>query len=258
MAASLTDRPALVADQKAHPPLGSRWAQAATGPIRAGATGSGGDLLVLGWSEADLAAERAAGARVFSALGIRPGMPVANALPGALATPGALLVGDVVEEIGALDVPLGVIESAQAAKPAWELFDRVRPSVLIVDERSGAQLLGAAPASERPWWTGIVWLRVGGALARERVFVPEAAGFRGWERSWLAVPEAASFVAWSCAAGRYHLDHALEAEVLEGELVLTPLVRSAPLERYRSGMRVGELAAGCVCGVTGTIVTVGA
>ena len=253
MAAPLTDRAALVADQRAHPPLGSRWARAPK-PIRAGATGSGTDLLVLGWTADDLAAERAAGARVFTALGITPGLPVANALPGALATPGALLVGDVVEEIGALDVPLGVIESAAAARPAWELFDRVRPAVLILDEGGASHLLGAAPEAERPWWAGIIWLRRGGAPPRERVFVPEAAGFRGWQRSWLAVAEAASFVAWSCAAGRYHVDAGVAAEVVDGELVLTPHGRSAAVVGYRSGVRASGITAVCQCGAAGPVV----
>src|SRR5262249_43208818 len=207
-------------------PPGPRWARAPK-PIRAGAPGSGPDLLVLGWTADDLAAERAAGARVFTALGITPGLPVANALPGALATPGALLVGDVVEEIGALDVPLGVIETATAARPAWELFDRVRPAVLILGEGGPSNLPGAAPETERPWWRGIIWLRRGGAPPRERVFVPEAAGFRGWQRSWLAVAEVASFVAWSCAAGRYHVDAGVAAGGVDGELGLAPPGRAA-------------------------------
>src|SRR5579885_3261049 len=70
-------------------------------PVRVGITGSGADLLVLTWSAADLARERAAGARLLGRLGVRRGVPVANALPGALATPGALLLGDVVEELAA-------------------------------------------------------------------------------------------------------------------------------------------------------------
>jgi hypothetical protein len=255
MPAAFTARAALVADQRAHPPLGSHWARTPAGPIRAGATGSGDDLLVLGWSEADLAAERAAGARVLGALGITPGTPVANMLPGALATPGALLVGDVVEEIGALDVPLGVIESAAAARPAWELFDRVKPAVLILDEGGGAAFLGAAPAADRPWWNGIIWLRRAGAAPRERVFVPEAAGFRGAQRSWLAVPEVASFVAWSCGEGRYHVDAGVEAEVTDGELVLTARGRTAGVARYRSGVRVGTLGASCGCGGSGPVVS---
>src|SRR5579884_2637598 len=62
-------------------------------PVRVGITGSGADLLVLTWSAADLARERAAGARLLGRLGVRRGVPVANALPGALATPGALVLG---------------------------------------------------------------------------------------------------------------------------------------------------------------------
>src|SRR5690242_1472743 len=116
MSAPLVRREDLVRDQRADP-----RSIRGTAPVRLGITGSGEDLLVLGWSAADLARERAAGTRLLGRLGMLPGMRVANTLPGALATPGSLLLGDVIEDLGALDVPLGVVESAAAARPAWEL-----------------------------------------------------------------------------------------------------------------------------------------
>src|SRR5207244_5253645 len=103
----LTRREELLRDQLEHLPLGTRRFTDAAPPVRVGVTGSGDDLLVLAWSPAALARERAAGARLLRRLGVVAGTRVANSLPGALATPGALLLGDVVEEIGALDVPLG-------------------------------------------------------------------------------------------------------------------------------------------------------
>jgi phenylacetate-coenzyme A ligase PaaK-like adenylate-forming protein len=255
----LTRRTELLTDQLDHLPLGTRRFADAQHPVRLGITGTGETLLVLAWSAADLARERAAGARLFGMLGVRAGMRVANTLPGALATPGSLLLGDVIEEIGALDVPLGTIESEAAARAAWELIDRVEPTVLVLDAASGKALLDATPPGERPWWRGIVWRRVNGTET------PAAASFAGWQRTWLAVPEATSFVAGSCASGRFHVDEGVVAEVVdcytgdpvsagcEGTLVLTPLEVDMPLVRYASGL-CARLVAACECGAGGTVV----
>src|SRR5262249_22696966 len=158
-------------------------------PIRIGTTGSGERLLLLGWTAADLARERAAGARLLGALGVQRGMRVANTLPGALATPGALLLGDVVDELRALDVPLGSPDSDAVAKGAWALVDRVACAVLVLDPATAPAFLAARPAAERRWWQGVVWLRTEASPAP-----PALDGFAGWQRTWLALPEAASFV----------------------------------------------------------------
>src|SRR5207249_10589680 len=123
----LTRREELLRDQLGHLPLGTRRFTDAAPPVRVGVTGSGDGLLVLAWSPAALARERAAGARLLRRLGVVAGTRVANSLAGALATPGALVLGDVVEEIGALDVPLGSADTETAARQAWELVDRVEP-----------------------------------------------------------------------------------------------------------------------------------
>src|SRR5579883_2018159 len=209
---------------------------AGAAPVRVGITGSGPDLLVLTWSAADLARERAAGARLLTRLGVRPGVPVANALPGALATPGSLLLGDVVEEIGALDVPLGPAGDAAAA----------------------AALLAAAPPAERPWWRGIVWLRTATSVP-PRVRPP--AGFGGWQRVWLAVPEATSFVAHTCARGTFHLDEEVRAEVVGAgcvrTLVLTALGFESRLLRYVTGLDARLLDGPCACGAAGAALLLG-
>src|SRR5215470_18582389 len=106
----LTHRRDLVRDQLDHPPFGLRRCGDGAPPTRVGITGSADTLLVLAWSPGDLEREIAAGARLLRRLGVAPAVRVANTLPGALATPGALLVGDVVEHLGALDVPLGVVD----------------------------------------------------------------------------------------------------------------------------------------------------
>jgi hypothetical protein len=205
--------------------------------VRVGATGSGDDLLLLGWTAAELAAEVEAGARLLGRFGIAPGMRVANTLPGALVTPGALLLGDVIEAIGALDVPLGVIESEAAARPAWELVDRVQATVVILEPGPGATtFFAAAPPADRPWWRGIVWLSRGGAATP----VPPPPGFDGWQRTWLAIAEVTSFVAGSCEAGGFHADAASGATVADGELMLGA-------RPYGSGLRARAVER-CPCG----------
>jgi hypothetical protein len=232
----------LVAEQARKPPFGGRTFTADDGPVRAGATGHGETLLLLGWSESDLARERAVGAHVFMRLGIEARMRVANALPGALATPGALVAGDVNEEIGALDVPLGEIATEAAAKAAWELLDRVEVGVLILDPARAGTLLAVAPSQPRPWWRGIVWLLRPG-LQDTPPPVPHLAG---WQRRWLAVPEVSSFVAGECARGALHVEAAFEPSVDAGELVLGPLHAGVPW-RYRTGLVARGLGT-CACG----------
>ena len=232
-------------------------------PVRLGVTGSGESLLVLAWSAADLARERARGVRLLGRLGVRPGMRVANTLPGALATPGSLLLGDVVEELGGLDVPLGQVGTETPAREAWELIDRVEPGVLVLDGRSAGPLFAEAPPRARPWWRVIIWLR--GAIAEPHAAVPPAAGFSGAERTWLAVPEATSFVASSCAAGRFHLEDGVRAEVIEeatgnaapaghvGPLVITPLGGEPPPLRFASALSVRLPSPPCPCGEGGAV-----
>lgn len=227
----------LLARQVAQPPFGDRRFAAGDPPVRAGATGTGDDLLVLAWSATELAAEIAAGTRVLGALGIQPGMRVANTLPGALVTPGALLLGDVNEAIGALDVPLGVVESAASARGAWELVDRVECAVLVLAPEMAAPFLDAAGTAARPWWQGIVWLDRGPRAARPAV----PAGFGGWQRAWLALPEATSFVGGAMADdGRYRVDEAARATVDDGELIL---------DGYATGLRG--------CRLDGDVLTIG-
>jgi phenylacetate-coenzyme A ligase PaaK-like adenylate-forming protein len=251
----LTRRADLLRDQLDHPPYGTRRREGAPPPVRVGVSGTGDRLLVIAWTAADLARERAAGTRTFRRLGVTPGVRVANTLAGALATPGSLLLGDVVEELGALDVPLGVVDSEAAARQAWELVDRVQPDVLVLADT--ATFFAHAPAAARPWWRGVVWLC-------SRSPVPASVGFAGWQRTWLAVPEATSFVAAECASGRLHVDERVVAEVIDdggtpapagrdGTLVVTPLDLDAPLVRYVTDVRARLSATPCTCGDGGSI-----
>lgn len=255
-------------DQLAHLPFGSRRFADAPLPVRVGVTGTGPDLLVLAWSAPALARERAAGVRLLRRLGLAPGMRIANTLPGALATPGSLLLGDVVEELGGLDVPLGVVEGAAAARQAWELLERVRPEVVVLDDASAPHLFAAVSAGRLDWWQGIVWLgvhEVGSAEPHPAAIRPDT--FAGWERTWLAVPEATSFVAGSCPASRHHADEGVVVEVVEettaavrppgevGVLALTPLGGDLPLVRYATAIRARAVD-GCPCGAGGAVLEI--
>jgi hypothetical protein len=234
----------LLADQRDRPPFGHRQFTAGDPPVRAGITGTGDDMLLLCWSKGDLSREVAAGVRVLGRLGVHAGARVGNTLPGALATPGALLLGDVTEAIGALDVPLGVIESESMARAAWELADRVQCEILVLDPVTAATLFLAAPGVERPWWSGIVWLERG--EGHPRPAPPD--GFVGWQRTWLAVPEVASFAGGTCERGRMHADTAVAVDVVDGRLVLAADGAAAP-GAFDTGMTARLVD--CACAASG-------
>lgn len=248
----------LVADQLDNLPHGSRRFVDAHAPVRAGSTGSGESLLVLTWTKSDLARERAAGVRALRSLGVGPRQRVANALPGALSTPGSLLFGDVVDDLGALDVPLGAVRDEASARAAWRLIDRIEANVIVVDEAAASFLFAAAPQTDRPWWHGVVTLVSDSSTLSGRAHLPEGLGFAGWQRFWLAVPDAASFVGASCSTGSLHIDESLVVEIVgdddatpvadgtPGRLLLTPLDRDQVLLRYRSTIRARAIT--CACG----------
>ncbi len=267
----LTTRDELLRDQLSALPFGTRRFADAPWPVRLGTAGTGPELLLLAWTPADLARERRAGVRVLGRLGVRPGMRVANALAGALTTPGALLLGDVVEQLGALDVPLGEIATGAQARQAWSLIDRVEPAVIVLEAAAVGPLFDAAPDGRRPWWRGIVWLDRGTRPAPAPPNIPTKIGFSGWQRWWLAIPEATSFVAASCPAretaardsARFHVDDAVIAEIVaptsalpvgagrRGSLVLTPLGLDAPLLRYATDLAAELPNSPCPCGAGG-------
>jgi hypothetical protein len=235
-------RPDLVADQAKTAPFGHRRFREDDPPVRVGTTGTGADLLLLAWSASDLAHEVAAGVRVLGRIGVRAGARVGNTLPGALATPGALLLGDVNEAIGALDVPLGVVDSDGAARAAWDLADRVQCEILVLDPVTAPALFQAAAAVARPWWRGIVWLERGDGHAR-----PPAPGeFDGWQRTWLAVPEVASFAGGSCEYGALHVDAGVAVEVVNGHAVLEPRGAAAASGPFDTGLAARLVD--CACG----------
>src|SRR5262249_37042724 len=70
---SLVRRSDLVAQQLATPPWGARRFAADDPPVRVGATGSGADLLLLGWTAGELAREVQAGVALLGRFGVAPG-----------------------------------------------------------------------------------------------------------------------------------------------------------------------------------------
>jgi hypothetical protein len=253
----------LVRDQLKHLPHTAGHRQAGHPLVRAGVAGSGDDLLVLAWSAPDLERERAAGVRLLQRIGLRAAMRIANALPGALATPGSLLFGDVVQDLGGLDVPVGAVENETAAKQAWTLIDLVKPQALVLDRHSATHLLAASPPAQRPWLEGIVWLRTENDHGSPAVLSPTV-GFTGWQRTWLAVAEATSFLAMSCAASFFHLDDQVEAEVVDdagiacaageaGTLIVTAHGFETEVARYSTRFRSRLRHGPCACGAAGPV-----
>ncbi|MBI3783173.1 MAG: hypothetical protein HY270_07215 [Deltaproteobacteria bacterium] len=247
---TLSKRSDLVQAQRRNPRSARR-----PGAVRAGMTGSGDTLLVLTWTASELAQERAAGVRLLNAAGLSAGMRVANTLAGALATPGSLQLGDVVDELGGLDVPLGTIDTDAAAKQAWELVDRVEANVLVLDPCSAARFLSAAPPTPRPWWSGIIWSSTDFVPAPPPA-LSDTCRFGGWQRRWLAVPEVTSFAAITCERDVFHPDMTLRVAVVDvdrasavapGETGYLALSLSDQQPLYASCLQTRLLTQPCLC-----------
>ncbi|MCX8071443.1 MAG: hypothetical protein N3C12_03170 [Candidatus Binatia bacterium] len=214
----------LVQAQRTLPP--EVWRRPHAPLVRAGITGCGEELLVLAWSVPMLAAEKAAGVRLLRRVGLGRGSRVANTLPGALVTPGSLLVGDVVEELGALDVPLGAIVSEQAAASAWELVRLVEPNALVLETATATQFWRARPHETCLPLDAVVWLHRQMPAAWPEL--PEEVTAK-IQLHWFSVPEVQCFFAHSCG-DHFHVDELLRATVVD----------PATLEAARSGSLLVE------------------
>jgi hypothetical protein len=162
----------------------------------------------------------------------------------------------VIDEMGGLDIPLGTIDSENAAKQAWELVDRVEPQVLVLDTTTAERFLALAPPSPRPWLLGAIWLRTDSSPAPP--VLPDQVGFTGWQGTWLGIAEVRSFAAAGCAAGVLHMDSEVYGEAVGspasgeiGRLTLTPLSGDSVLLRYETQLQCRRLTAPCACGRLG-------
>lgn len=261
-----TTRKALVDDQLAHPPYGSRCRTDAGPAVRAGALGHGDDLLVQLWTAADLERERAAGVYCLDRSGVRAGMRVGNTLAGGLHTPGSLLIGDVVEDLGGLDIPLGEVHDARSAQAAWALAERVGVEALIVASDGVAATLGELPESLAARLSILIIVErcATNSVACDGAAPPAVPGFRGRWGRWLAIPEATSFAAVQCDHGRYHGvgDAVLELagddwrDGAVGSLLVTPLERDFVVLRFES--QILAAVESCACGLGFRVVRAGA
>ena len=221
-------------------PVGDARVEGAPLPVRLGVCERGGATIVLTWSAAGLAREAEEGARMLAAAGAAPGMRIANTLEGGLTTPGSLLLGDAVERLGALDVPLGPVRDAKVAEAMRDLVDAIGAEVVVVDEASAPAFLDRLVASP-PAALGLV-LRLGMGTTRHAPF----ASLR-----WLAVPEIASFFALECALGNWHVAPSVRIEEAEERLLLSSGESETPLHRYDARLRGRRLRGPCACGRAG-------
>jgi hypothetical protein len=227
-------------------PVGSPRLADAPAPIRLGACERSGRTIVVTFTAADLERAAATGARAFAAAGIEPGMKVANTLEGGLETPGSLIVGDALERLRALDVPLGPVRDEKTAKTIAAMIDRLGVDVLIGDARSAGALLRELRAAPPRSWRGTLW------LGAER----PAEDFGGWWRRWISLPEVSVFLAVECGRGSLHLDPDVHLEMRAGAPRLSSLAGDAPLLAYEAGMPLRAAAQACACGDPRTCVEI--
>jgi hypothetical protein len=222
-------------------PVGYLRLADAPSPLRLGICDRQAETIVLSWTADDLRRAAASGARAMRAAGILPRMKIANTLDGGFETPGSLILGDAVEALGGLDIPLGPVRDDRSALAAAELLARVGVDVLVASPPTAGPLLSAIERGGARSLAGILWLGPD----------PPRLNLGCWWRRWIAVPEVAIFTAIECERGRLHLDPSLRGEVENGRVVLTPLVGDAPVLRYDSGLRAGVDASACGCGESG-------
>ena len=211
-------------------------------PIRLGSCEREGATIVLTWTAADLARIAETGARALAAAGVTPGMKVANTLEGGFETPGSLVLGDALEKLGALDVPLGPVRDEKTARSVAELLDRIAADVLVLDGRSASGLLAAlaeTPPSGWPrGWRGTLWLGLD----------PLPRALPGWRRRWLSVPEVSVFLAVECHRGALHLDPNVLVEIRDRHALMSSTAGDAPLFAYDAGLEARAVRSGCSCG----------
>lgn len=242
------------AEVEAHPPFG-RLQLVPEPLIRAGlATAAVPRPTPIAWTRADLDAEALLGARALRRAGLAPRARSSDCLDGGLVTPGTLAITDALDALDALALPVGPVTSDAALQRAAEVWEIVRPAVLIVDAPSLA-FLYRAPAYARPRAFAVTLTP---AHAAEL-----AAAARPDVYRIFSVPQVCTFTAGECAAhDGYHLaEDAVLAEIVDeratalsdgtpGRLLLTTLARSLALLRFDTGLRAALDRSPCSCGET--------
>jgi phenylacetate-CoA ligase len=245
---------AFAAEVEAHPPFG-RLQLVPERLIRAGlATAAVPRPTPIAWTRADLDVEAHLGARVLRRAGLAPRARSSDCLDGGLVTPGTLAISDALDALDALALPVGPVTSDAALQRAVEVWEIVRPEVLIVDAPSLA-FLHRAPGYARPRAFAVMLTGAdAGALA---------AAARPDVYRILSVPQVCTFTAGECIVqDGYHLaEDAVLAEIVDeraaalpdgahGRLLLTTLTRSLAVLRFDTGLRAALHRRPCACGDT--------
>lgn len=211
--------------------------------IRAGlATAALSRPTPIAWSRADLDREAAHGARLLRRAGMTPRGRSSDTLEGGLVAPGTLAVADALDALDALALPVGPIVDAAGLKRAAEVWDIVRPDVLIVDPPSFAYLRAAAQGPRPRLFVVVLTPDDTAVLA-----APAAADVM----RILSVPHVGTWIAGECPAqDGLHLVDDVYAELVDGRLVLTPLRRTIAPLRVDTGLAATIDAGPCACGET--------
>jgi len=235
-----------------HPPFGRLQLQPAP-LLRAGLTTAAVPRPTpIAWTRADLELDARLGARVLERAGLAARGRSSDCLDGGVVTPGTLAVADALDALDALALPVGPLTTAAALQRAAEVWEIVRPRVLICDAPSYAFLADAAGYARPDAFAVLLTPNDRAMLAAP----PRPDVYRA-----LSVPQVATFVAGECSAHvGYHLAaDAVLAEIVDasarsvrdgaaGRLLLTTLVRSLVLLRFDTGLRAGLDERPCACG----------
>lgn len=206
----------------------------------------------IAWTRADLDLDAQLGARALHRTGLGVRGRSSDCLEGGLVTPGTLAVADALDALDALALPVGPLTSTAALLRAAEVWEIVRPRVLICDAPSHDFLAAASGYSRPNAFAVLLTPESGTALAA----VPHDDVFRIF-----SLPQVTTFVAGECAAhAGYHLAaDAVLAEVVDasgrsvpdgvgGRLLLTTLRRNLAVLRFDTGLRAALDARPCGCG----------
>jgi len=238
----------------AHPPFG-RFQLDAAPLIRAAlAAGALPRPTPIAWTRADLDAEARLGARALRRSGLAARGRSSDTLDGGLVAPGTLAISDALDALDALALPVGGVTAAAALQKVAEVWEVVRPEVLIVDAPSFA-FLHRATSYARP--------RAFATLLTPAHAIELAEPARADVYRIFSVPQVCTFVAGECVAhDGYHLaEDALAAEIIaddgapvpdgaRGRLLLTTLTRSLALLRFDTGLWAELDRTPCRCGET--------
>jgi hypothetical protein len=209
----------------------------APNPVRLGSCERAGATMVVPFTADDLERIATYGARALGEAGVAAGMRVANTLEGGLETPGSLILGDALERLGALDVPLGPAYDEHAAKALAALTRRIDAQVVIVDGRTGGALVAELRKDPPRSCQGTIWLGV-----EPPPSVP------GWCRRWISVPEVSIFFAVECRSGSLHVDPDVHVDESARRLRLHSLAGDAPLFGYEPDVPLRRAETPCACG----------